>query len=62
MGNNLIPYSIAIGEENIYFLTTDFKFNKRENFKNIKTMEESEILLICLINMVQIVEKTRLKN
>ena len=30
MGNNLIPYSIAIGEENIYFLTPDFKFIKRE--------------------------------
>ena len=30
-GNNLTPYSIAIGEENIYFLTPYFKFIKREN-------------------------------
>ena len=26
MGNNLTPYSIAIGEEKIYFLTPYFKF------------------------------------
>ena len=31
MGNNLIPYSIAIGWENIYFLTPYFKFVKKEN-------------------------------
>ena len=31
MGNNLIPYSIAIGMENIYFLTPHFKFTKRED-------------------------------
>ena len=31
MGNNLIPYSIAMGEQNIYFLTPHFKFIKREN-------------------------------
>ena len=30
MGNNLTPYSIAIGEENIYFLTPQFKFNQRK--------------------------------
>ena len=31
MGNNLSPYSIAIGYENIYYLTTFFKFIKKEN-------------------------------
>ena len=31
MGNNLVPYSIAIGWENIYYLTPYFKFIKKEN-------------------------------
>ena len=31
MGNNLTPYSIAIGMENIYYLTPYFKFIKKEN-------------------------------
>ena len=31
MGNNLAPYSIAIGWENIYYLTPYFKFIKNEN-------------------------------
>ena len=31
MGNNLSPYSIAIGSENIYYLTPYFKITKREN-------------------------------
>ena len=30
MGNNLIPYSIAIGDENIYFLTPHFIFFRRD--------------------------------
>ena len=30
MGNNLIPYSIAIGDENIYFLNPHFKFIRRD--------------------------------
>ena len=38
MGKNLVPYSIAKGEENIYFLTPDFEFSKRKNIKNIKLM------------------------
>ena len=42
MGNNLTPYSIAIGEENIYFLTPDFESIKRENIKNIKLLEKIE--------------------
>ena len=32
-GNILIPCSIAIGEENNYFLTPDFEFIKKENIK-----------------------------
>ena len=31
MGNNLTPYSIVIGWENIYYLTPFFKFAKKEN-------------------------------
>ena len=31
MGNNLTPYSIAIGSENIYYLTPYFRFIKKEN-------------------------------
>ena len=31
MGNNLVPYSIAIGWENIYYLTPYLKFIKKEN-------------------------------
>ena len=31
MGNNLVPYSIAIGWENLYFLTPYFKFLEKEN-------------------------------
>ena len=31
MGNNLTPYSIAVGWEKIYYLTPYFKFIKKEN-------------------------------
>ena len=31
MGNNLTPYSIEIGWENLYYLTPYFKFTKNEN-------------------------------
>ena len=31
MGNDLTPYSIAIGWENIYYLTPYLKFIKKEN-------------------------------
>ena len=31
MGNNLIPYSIAIGWKNIYYLTPYIRYNKKEN-------------------------------
>ena len=42
MGNYLKPYSIAIGEEKIYFSTPDFEFIKRKNFKKIESMERNE--------------------
>ena len=38
MGNNLIPYSIAIGFENIYYLSPYFKFIKKE-----KDIDEHDI-------------------
>ena len=31
MGNNLTPYSLAIGYENIYYLSPYFKYIKKEN-------------------------------
>ena len=42
MGNNLTPYSIALGKENIYFLTPHFKFNKRERNNNDKLLNADE--------------------
>ena len=44
MGNNLRPYSIAIGKENIYFLTARFNFIKREKINEkelLKSIENS---------------------
>ena len=38
MGNNLTPYSIAIGFENIYYLSPYFKFVKKE-----KDIDEDDI-------------------
>ena len=56
MGNNLTPYSIAIGWESIYFLTPYFRFVQRKNididdidklfdidYDNIKKLEKIEI-------------------
>ena len=60
MNNNLIPYSIATGEENIYFRTPDFKFIKI--LKIFNRWKEMKVSLICLITMIQIVEKSRLKD
>ena len=34
MVNNLTPYSIAKGKENLYLLTPHFKFIEKEKFKN----------------------------
>ena len=62
MGDNLIPHSIAIGEEKIYFLTPDFECIERKNTKILNRWKEMKFSLICLFIMIQIVEKTRLKN
>ena len=62
MGNNLVPYSIAIGMEKIHFLTPDLELIKRENIKNKKLIEKMKISLICFIIVIRIVKKTRLKN
>ena len=42
MGNNPTPYSIAIGEENIYFLTPHFKFFKREKIDDNELLKTNE--------------------
>ena len=41
MENNLTPYSIALGKENIYFLTPPFKFMKREEIDNDKLLNKN---------------------
>ena len=44
MGNNLSPYSLAIGYENIYYLTPYFRNNKKENIDDIdKIFDDSNI-------------------
>ena len=42
MGNNLIPYSIAIGDENICFLTPHFKFIRRDKIDYDKLLNTNE--------------------
>ena len=39
MGNNLIPYSIAVGEENVYFVSTHCKFRKRINIRDVDLLK-----------------------
>ena len=59
MGNNLTPCSIALGSENIYYLTPYFRFVLRKNidvndidklfdidYDNIKKLEKIEIIKI----------------
>ena len=38
---NLTPYSIAIGEENIYFLTPQFKFIKKEKINDSELLKSN---------------------
>ena len=61
MGNNLIPYSIAIGDEYIYFLTPHFKFITKEMINNAEILNTNEKKLILMIYMFHDVEKTRSK-
>ena len=34
MGNNLTQYTVAVGDENVHFLTPQFKFSKSEKIKD----------------------------
>ena len=43
MGNNLTPYSIAIDEENIYFLTPHFKFIENDWIDDRELLNTKEI-------------------
>ena len=61
MGENLAPYSIALREENICFLTQQF-FIKREKIIDTELLKTKKVLLIHLVIMFQIVEKASLKN
>ena len=60
--NNLIPYSIAKGEEKIYFLNQISSLLKEKILKIINRWKKMKVSLICLITMVQIAEKPHLKN
>ena len=42
MGNNLTPYSIAVGDENIYFLTPHFSFIKRDKIVESELLNTNE--------------------
>ena len=42
MGNNLTPYSIAVGDENVYFSTPHFKFIKREKIFDKELLETNK--------------------
>ena len=42
VGNNITPYSIAVGDEYIYFLTPHFKFIKREMIHNNELLNTNE--------------------
>ena len=43
MGNNVTPYSIAIGDENVHFLTQLFEFIKRVRIDYSKLLDTEEI-------------------
>ena len=42
MGNNLTPYSIAVGDENIYILTSHFEFNRRDKIDYDELLKANE--------------------
>ena len=42
MGNNLTPYSIAISEENIYFLTPHFNLIKAEKIDDNELLKTNK--------------------
>ena len=43
MGNNLITYSIAVGYENICFLTPHFKIIKRDKINYVDFLRTNDI-------------------
>ena len=45
MGNNLTPYSIAVGDENVHFLTPHFEFVRRNkiNYDDFLSRNESSV-------------------
>ena len=55
IGNNLTSCGIAIGYENIYYLTPYFKFIKRENF------DENDILRLFDIDYDDIISREEIK-
>ena len=42
MGNNLTPYSIAVGRENVYFSTPHFRFIKREKINDNELLKTNK--------------------
>ena len=50
MGNKLTPYSIAIGWENIYYLTPYFKFTKEQKLMRMILMS---FLMIVIFQIVR---------
>ena len=46
MGNNLTPYSIAVGDENIYFLTPYFMFIRRDKIDYDELLKKNENSLV----------------
>ena len=62
MGSNLTPYTLALGEETIYFLTPLFKFIGTHKIEFDDLLSRNENLLIRLIIMFQILEKILLRS
>ena len=62
MGNNLIPISIAIGDENMYFLIRHFIFIRRDRIDNNKFLNTIEKNLYPFNYYLSICGKTLLKN
>ena len=62
MGHNLTLYSIAIGEENIYFLNPHFKYNKRDRIDYDKLLNTTKISVNPFDNPVSICGKDSFKK
>ena len=54
MGNNLTPYSIALGSVNIYYISPYFKFTKKEN------IDENDIDKLFDYNIISNCQKLRI--